>query len=134
MYNDILIGVILGVLLIFSLIEIRNKCFIKDDTTTFLYKKIKIFVQEATNWSLASTQDKTPIIAVLHANYGTGYLWALKKLATAQQIKNATGLDILEFEKEIVQIQDEVTMKAVKACPNFAPNKKSYLSKIAKEG
>ena len=134
MINDLLIGVILGSILIFSLTEIRNKCFIKDDTTTFLYNKIKIFVGEATNWSLAATQDETPIIAVLHANYGAGYLWALKDIATGEQIKNATGIDILEFEKEIVKVQDEVTMKAVKACPNFAPNKKSYLSKIAKEG
>ena len=134
MINDLLIGVILGIILIFSLTEIRNKCFIKDNTTEFLHKKIKIFIKQATGWSLSATQDKTPIIAVLHANYGAGYLWALKRLATAQQIKNATGIDILEFEKEIVKIQDEVTMKVVKACPNFAPNKKSYLSKIAKEG
>ena len=134
MNYDILVGIIIGIISIFSLIEIRNKCFIKDDTTTFLNKKIKILVQEATNWSLAATQDKTPIIAVLHANYGAGYVWALKDLATAQQIKNATGLDILEFEKEIVQIQDEVTTKAIKTCPNYSPNKKSYLAKIAKEG
>ena len=135
MINDLFIGIIIGIILLYSLIEIKNKCFIKDDTTEFLYKKIRIFVKESSGWALAATQDKTPIIATLHANYGAGYLWALKHLATGEQIKNATGIDILEFEKEITKVQDETTMKLAKLCPKYAPNKtKSYLSKIAKEG
>lgn len=132
--NDLFLGIIIGVILVYFLVEIKNKCFIKDDTTTFLNKKIKLFMKESRNWSLASTQDETPIIAVLHANYGAGYLWALKKLATGEQIKNATGIDILKFEKEIITIQDNANMKLAKVCPKFSPNKKSYLSKIGKEG
>lgn len=134
MINNLFIGILIGTIVIFSLIEIRNKCFIKDSATELLHQNIKKLAQESSKWAIAATQDATPIVAVLHANYGTGYLWALKDIATKEQIKSATGIDIMQFEKEIVKIQDQTTMMLAKKCPKFAPNKSSYLSKIAKEG
>ena len=73
------------------------------------------------------------MIAILHANYGAGYLWALKDIATDNEIERIGKINILQFRDEIVKVQDEATLKMVKRCPNFAP-KKSYLTDIAKEG
>ena len=43
-----------------------------------LSKNINTLIRQAARWSVAAQQDESPIIALLHANYGAGYLWALK--------------------------------------------------------
>ena len=75
-------------------------------------------------------QDKNALIAALYANYRTGYLGALKDIATDQQIKDATGINIRKFSKHIIDIQEKTTKYASSKCPQFAP-KISYLAKIA---
>ena len=40
---------------------------------------VDILVRQASRWSVAAQQDKSPMIALLHANYGVGYLWALQE-------------------------------------------------------
>lgn len=37
-------------------------------------------IRQVARWSTAGKQDKNSMIAVLHANYGAGYLWALKDI------------------------------------------------------
>jgi len=130
--NSILFGLI-GMIIMFFLLEVRNKCFIKDNSTELLNKNIKVLVRQASRWTTAATQDKSPLVAVLHANYGAGYLWALKDIATGEQVRSASGVDMVKFEDEIIKVQDNVTTKLAKLCPKYAPEP-SYLSKIAKEG
>ena len=73
------------------------------------------------------------MIAVLHANYGAGYLWALLDIATPEQIQTATGIDMSKFQTEIIRTQDEVTKRMAKLCPEYAPDK-TYLTRWAGEG
>tara|TARA_B100000700_G_C15045386_1_gene857632 strand:- start:2762 stop:3172 length:411 start_codon:yes stop_codon:yes gene_type:complete len=131
--NNMVIGLVIGCILTYFLIEIRNRCFIKNNATKMLHDKINILLRQTARWATAAKQDENPLIAVLHANYGAGYLWALKDIATGNQINSASGIDIVKFEKEIIKTQDEATTNLAKVCPNYAP-KKSYLSRIAKEG
>ena len=96
-------------------------------------QNITTLVRQASRWSIAAQQDESAMIAVLHANYGTGYLWALKDIATESEIKRATGIDIKKFESEIVRIQDKATIDMIRACPSFGPDP-SYLTSLAGEG
>ena len=89
-------------------------------------------VRQASRWSTASLQDSNSMIAVLHANYGAGYLWALKDIATNDQIKKATGIDIMKFTDEIIQAQDKATLRMAELYPDFAPPK-TYLTQISGE-
>jgi hypothetical protein len=93
---------------------------------------IKTLVRQAARWSTAAAQDENAMISVLHANYGAGYLWALRDIATDEEIFNATHIDVLKFRDDITKIQDYSTMKLMKLCPNYAPTQ-TYLTKIAKE-
>lgn len=93
---------------------------------------IKTLVRQASRWSIAAKQDNNPMISVLHANYGAGYLWALRDIATDDEIYNATSIDILKFRDEITRIQDDSTRNLAKVCPNYAPSD-AYLTKIAGE-
>lgn len=38
---------------------------------------IKTLVRQSARWSVAALQDTNIMIAVLHSNYGAGYLWVL---------------------------------------------------------
>ena len=80
---------------------------------------IKTLVRQASRWSTAALQDKNIMIAVLHANYGTGYLLALKDIATSEQIYEAASIDILKFEEEIVSIQDKINKRMMEECPSY---------------
>ena len=93
---------------------------------------IKIILRQSARWSTAAQQDENPMVAVLHANYGAGYLWALKDVFSDREIEDFGHIDILKFRDEITKVQDEATVKMIKVCPEFGP-KKTYLTEIAKE-
>lgn len=94
---------------------------------------INTILRGSARWAAASLQDKSPIVAVLHANYAAGYLWALRDSFSDIDIQRATGIDIIKFQKKIIDVQDKSTQNLVKNCPQFASNIDTYLGKIAKE-
>ena len=81
----------------------------KENTNNNNFKEnaIKNLLRQSSRWAIAAKQDKSPIITLLHANYAAGYLWALKDIATDNDIKSITGIDIIKFKqkmfKKIVQ-------------------------------
>lgn len=133
--KEVIIGILIGIIIMFTLTTLKNtlynKCLLGNDER--IKNIIQILVRQSARWSTAAKQDKSPLIAVLHANYGTGYLWALKDIANSEQIELATGIDLEKFKKEVVTIQDNVTKNMAKVCPKYAP-KQSYLTKIGGEG
>ena len=127
---DFIYGLIIGIIIMYFLIEIRNNNMMGN--SNILDISIKKLIRQAARWSTAAKQDNNSLIAVLHANYGAGYLWALKDIASSEQIKIATNIDISKFEKEITDVQDNATKKMAMLCPKYAP-KSSYLSSLGKE-
>ena len=95
--------------------------------------KIRSILRGSSRFSLASLQDKSPLIALLHANYGTGYFWALRDSFTDKEIYDTTGLNIQEYQKKITDIQDSVTKNVIKLCPKIANELDLNLAKIAGE-
>ena len=124
---------VFGLLVMFIMLEIRNRCYIKGNVRAYSDKIINKLIRQAARWSTAATQDESTMIAVLHANYGAGYLWSLKDIATDSEIEAASGIDIKRFENEIVKAQDYATKKMAGVCPKFAP-KSTYLTKLGGEG
>jgi hypothetical protein len=124
-------GLIFGIVIMYILNEIKKKCILSTSKSE-LVTIIQILSRQAARWSTAAEQDESPLVAVLHANYGAGYLWALKDIANTEQINAATGIDMLKFEREIVSAQDNATKRMVKLCPDFGP-KRTYLTQIGGE-
>jgi len=60
----------------------------KHTLTTSLNKKeiIQTLIRQASRWSIASESDKSPLISLLHANYGVGYVSALRQIASDTDI------------------------------------------------
>jgi len=124
---------IFGCLFIYYLLDIRDNCYIRGNKYDLVKKNINTLVRQSARWSTAAKQDESSMIAVLHANYGAGYLWAVKDIATDDEIAKAAGIDIRKFEKEIIDIQDNATIRMAKLCPEYAPTA-SYLTTIGGEG
>ena len=124
---------LLGLVIMYFLIEIKNNCWISNDVKQFQEILILKLLRQTARWATAATQDENPLIAVLHANYATGFLWALKDIATISQIESTTNINMIEFQKKIVNIQDATTKKLAKVCPEYAKTDDIYLAKIAGE-
>lgn len=91
---------------------------------------IHTLLRQSARWSVAADQDESPIIALLHANYGAAYLWALKDIASDTEIEESEDINILEFAKRITDIQDTATRKVSQLCPQFTGKMDEYLLKL----
>ena len=123
-------GIILGMIIMYIITNNNKK---KNNTEKEIEFAAQKLIRQAARWSTAAKQDKNSMIAVLHANYGAGYLWALKDIIKMDIIEKKTGIDMMKFENEIIKIQDEATKNMAKLCPKYAPEP-SVLTKIAGEG
>lgn len=109
----------------------RNKEeFINQEKRNMINKLIR----QSARWSSAAKNDKNNLIAVLHANYGAGYLWALKDIFSEREIEEVLGSEEKRkmFENEIIKIQDKMTKKSVNDCPQFS-GAIDFLAKLAGE-
>lgn len=88
---------------------------------------VDILYRQCARWAVAAQQDENEVIAVLHANYAAGYLWAIKDIVSTDEFKSITGEDFLEFEGKIVKIQDTATRRLVQACRTVVPVKDTDL-------
>jgi hypothetical protein len=126
---SLIIGIVIGILVVWLITTVINRTYVPDS----LEIPIQVLVRQAARWSTAADQDEAPMVAVLHANYGAGYLWALKDIAREDQIEEVAGIDMKKFTAKIVGTQDRATKKMAKLCPKYAP-KRTYLTKIGGEG
>lgn len=97
------------------------------------YNKVKIIntlIRQCARWAIAAIQDENAMVRVVHANYAAGYLWALKDIATNNEIESAININFTEFQDKIVKVQEDSTKLLAKICPEYAP-KDIYLAKIA---
>lgn len=55
-------------------------------------KQTQALIRQIARWTVASQQDTSPMIALLHANYAAGYLQALELITTEQEINQFMNL------------------------------------------
>ena len=93
---------------------------------------IRTLVRQTARWSVAATQDESPLIALLHANYGAGYLWALLDIASENEVQEAMNgeIDMDQFKKKVLDIQNAATKKVSAVCPKFYGGLDPYLLEL----
>ena len=80
-------------------------------------KDIRALVRQTARWAVASQQDRSPMIALLHANYAAGYLQALELIATENEINRTTNLQVLRTK--VYTIQDKAARMVIATCPQY---------------
>jgi len=121
----ILTFIILGLLIQLYLFYTYKPIF--DDT-----QKLKILLRQTARWATASKQDNNELVKVLHANYAMGYLMAIRDIYSEDQIETSLGKSVIEFSKEISNIQDEAHKYAINTCPEYGPER-TFLSVLGGE-
>jgi hypothetical protein len=96
-------------------------------------ESIKKLVRQSARYATAAQQDKSPAIAILHANYAVAYLYALKDIVSDSQIHNATGIDVKKFAEHVTNVQDMVTKQTTEKFPDFTGRVDLYLAEIGGE-
>lgn len=122
---------ILSIIIIFILLHFHSSSSNNNYQSKY-HNAIKTIVRQAARWTTASLQDENPMIAILHANYGAGYLWALLDIADSAEIEKIAQINLQKFRLAITSAQDKASQKMNKICPNFGP-RTTYLTKIAGE-
>lgn len=106
-------------------------CFMyMQNTSRDMKHAIEKLVKQSARYATIAQQDTSPMTALLHANYAASYLYALKDIATENQIHNATGIDVKKFKEHIVNVQDMVSKKTSKTYPEIMGQVDIYLSEI----
>ena len=103
------------------------------ETTNEKKENIKSLIRQTARWSSASIQDENHLIALLHANYGVGYLGALTQIYSQNDIEKYGGINLKNFSAQIYKIQDMATLKMAKNCVFNIPPEFFELAKLAKE-
>lgn len=80
-------------------------------------KQTQALIRQTARWTVASQQDTSPMIALLHANYAAGYLQALELITTEQEINQFTSLQ--ELREKVYQTQDKAARQVVASCPQY---------------
>jgi hypothetical protein len=98
-------------------------------------KKAQILIRQSARYAHAARQDEDQLIALLHANYGSGYLFAAKDIFPETiLVKLFTSYDeYKEFERGIIKIQDDVNTRTVAGCPSMVSTK-DIITKMGGEG
>lgn len=106
---------IIGIIIIMLLFAYLNK---KQQNQKESHRQIiKSLIRQTARWAVASQQDTSPMIAILHANYAVGYLQALQTIATENELMQETDIHHLEYK--VYQTQDNAVKKIIKACPQY---------------
>ena len=121
MMTDELIYVgLLSIVALFVLFRTQTK--LDDEGIRTLYR-------QTARYAVASTQDDSPVIQALHANYAMGYLMALKDISEPDQFRRVTGINLVTFERKVAQVQDAATLGLVADSPNLIPEQDPVLLK-----
>jgi hypothetical protein len=129
----ILIFCVLTLFIHLWLIYCSRHKYKRDPTNTrysILAEHVKILTRQCARWMTAAMQDKNPLIALLHGQYGVGYFNAIQDIASPEQFEKITKLDWKRFKKEIMSVQDDVNRRAAAACPNLTQGLNRYLGMI----
>jgi len=103
--------------LFFFLYNILRKQQQTTSPTTEKNKQTQALIRQTARWAVASQQDTSPMIALLHANYAAGYLQALELVATENEINQFFNLQKLRLK--VYSTQDKAARKVISACPNY---------------
>ena len=87
---------------------------------------IPALLRQTARWAVASKQDSSNLIALLHIDYAIGYLSSLQEIASNEDIKHYGGVDPSNLMKRLQARQDTILSASIKECPSFSPTDSNY--------
>lgn len=74
-------------------------------------------VRQIERWLYAASQDISPGITMLHANYAVGNLDMLRQMYSDRDIERATGKSAFKLLHQASKLQDKAQRELLRLCP-----------------
>jgi len=116
---------------LYLLVVLCTACIVAQNAKRGRTKTVDTLMKRSAKYATMAQQDGSPMHSVVHANHAVAYLTAAEDIATAQEIRDATGIDVNTFRERVLAVQQEVTQKTIEKCPQFKGELDLYLSSIA---
>jgi hypothetical protein len=75
---------------------------------------IRTLIRQALRWQKAAHQDQDVWVKMLHANYLLNTIDMIREIAGDEEVRNLTGVNMLELRSDAVKLQDSAQDKLVK--------------------
>lgn len=93
---------------------------------------ISTIARQGARWTIASRQDKNPVVRYLHSVYGAGFQIALRSIADDEEVRVVTGTSGRVLEAQAVEAMDSAVAQIGRVCPNIVP--RNGLVRLARQG
>lgn len=77
---------------------------------------IRLSMRQTLRWRFAALQNRNPYVALLHANYLAGNLDLMRQIWSDEEIKEATGQDMIKLWRDATELQDKYQKELEKVC------------------
>ena len=113
----IFIGIFIGYIL--SCIFNPDFSYSDEDNKNFRNLAIKKLFRTSSRHIAAAEQDTSSIMSLLHANYGENSYYNLRDIASDSEIEKVIKINIKDFGKKVIDIQDLAIERVSNVCPQF---------------
>lgn len=116
-------AIVCGIVLLFALLSSGNERAGRTAATSKAANSLttRALIKEAAQWSTIAQQDSNPLLALMHATYGTAYLNVARRLHTDSEIEAASNLRVEEFSATLLANQQAAVQKLLTLCPMSTP-------------
>lgn len=107
-----------GAVVVVILLVLLSKWAVKASGSTKEFNDaIQRLVSQSSQWGMAASQDSSILLRLMHANYAIAYLRAAKLLASEQDIKKITSIDVYELQRALEDQQQNEVARLADTCP-----------------
>ena len=131
MFDNFIIGIILGFIACLVLFEMVRKGYFKwTGSARPTHKVVKNLVNECSQWAMIAEQDKSDMLALTHANYAVSHYYALQQIATPEYIYESCGVKLHDLGEEVKLLQKKCADKVIVSRPDLMPPGSVFSSAI----
>jgi hypothetical protein len=81
----------------------------------------EMYLREASRWGTIASEEKNPLIAVLHANFALCCAGVATALSDKQRLSRAFDIDVDAMVSDITEVQNTALRALGQACPSVKP-------------
>lgn len=116
----VIAGVVVMLVIGISLLS-RVASGVRDPVPLQMIEHTDVLLRSANRWALAATQDKAPLLALMHICYAKAYVVAVRRIMTDEQLRDAHNVNMIELIEKMDQVERQAVAAIAASSPNLVP-------------
>jgi hypothetical protein len=116
----VIAGVVVMLVIGISLLS-RVASGVRDPVPLQMIEHTDVLLRSANRWALAATQDKAPLLALMHICYAKAYVVAVRRIMTDEQLRDAHNVNMIELIEKMDQVERQAVAAIATSSPNLVP-------------